>query len=132
MPVMPPRRWRSPPRCRAVAYFTKWIIAVDEDIDPSNMDEVLWGDGEPVQRDRGHRHLAQHLEHAARPQPVSAENRPYGSKALINLCKPHKHLAEFSKRTMLRREIYDEVVASWQKLGLPGTAPGVSTFETDS
>ena len=27
------------------AYFTKWIIAVDDDIDPSNMDEVMWAMG---------------------------------------------------------------------------------------
>ena len=24
------------------AYYTKWIIVVDEDIDPCDMDQVLW------------------------------------------------------------------------------------------
>ena len=114
------------------AYFTKWIIAVDEDIDPSNMDEVLWAMGSRFNAIEDIDILRNTWSTPLDPSQYPPENRPYGSKALINLCKPHKHLAEFSKRTMLRREIYDEVVASWQKLGLPGTAPGVSTFETDS
>ena len=27
------------------AYYTKWIIAVDEDIDPTDMDQVIWAMG---------------------------------------------------------------------------------------
>jgi hypothetical protein len=60
------------------------------------------------------------------------ENRPCGSKASINVRKPHKHLAEFSKRTMLRREIHDDVAASWETLGLPGEPPEIHTFERDT
>src|SRR3954467_8761965 len=29
-------------QCPAAAYYTKWIIAVDEDVDPTDWNEVLW------------------------------------------------------------------------------------------
>ncbi len=29
-------------QCPAAAYYTKWIIAVDEDVDPTDFDQVLW------------------------------------------------------------------------------------------
>jgi len=37
----------------------------------------------------------------------------------------------FSKRTTLRREIYDRVASRWSDFGLPGQAPTVRAFETD-
>ena len=29
-------------QCPAAAYYTKWIIAVDDDVDPTDFNEVLW------------------------------------------------------------------------------------------
>ena len=29
-------------QCPAAAYYTKWIIAVDDDIDPTDFNEVMW------------------------------------------------------------------------------------------
>ena len=37
----------------------------------------------------------------------------------------------FSKRTALRREVYDRVASRWADLGLPGEAPTVRAFESD-
>ena len=51
------------------AYYTKWIIAVDEDIDPDRHGPGDLGDGEPMQPDRRYRYPAQHLEHLARSHP---------------------------------------------------------------
>ena len=114
------------------AYFTKWIIAVDDDIDPSNMDEVMWAMGSRCNPADDIDILRDTWSTPLDPSQHPPENRPYGSKALINVCKPHKHLAEFSKRTMLRRDIYENVAATWKKLGLPGQVPEIHTFERDT
>ena len=114
------------------AYFTKWIIAVDDDIDPSNMDEVLWAMGSRCNPADDIDILRDTWSTPLDPSQYPPENRPYGSKALINVCKPHKHLAEFPKRTMLSRDIYDSVAASWKSLGLPGQVPDIHTFERDT
>ena len=65
------------------------------------------------------------------PTQNPPEERPYGSKALINACKEHRYLPVFSKRTALRREVYDRVASRWSSLGLAGEAPSVRAFESD-
>ena len=50
---------------------------------------------------------------------------------LINACKDHKYIKEYSKRTMLDEKVYNKVVADWERLGLPGTPPVVQHFEKD-
>ncbi len=119
-------------QCPGGAYYTKWIIAVDEDIDPTNMDEVIWAmasrcnpvDDIDVLRNTWSTWLD--------PTQNPPEKRPYGSKALINACREHRHLPVFAKRTTLRKSIYDRVAARWSDLGLPGQAPVVRAFEQDS
>jgi len=66
------------------------------------------------------------------PTQNPPEKRPYGSKALINACKEHRHLPVFSKRTTLRKKIYDQIAARWTELGLPGHAPTVRAFEAEN
>src|SRR5574341_1996531 len=111
------------------AYYTKWIIAVDEDVDPTDMNQVIWAmasrcnpvDDIDIQRNTWSTWLD--------PTQNPPEKRPYGSKALINACKEHRYLPVFSKRTALRREMYDKVAGEWKKLGLPGQVPEVRAFE---
>jgi UbiD family decarboxylase len=113
------------------AYYTKWIIAVDEDVDPTDIDQVIWAlasrcnpvDDIDILRNTWSTWLD--------PTQNPPEKRPYGSKALINACKDHRHLPVFSKRTALRREVYDRIAARWQALGLPGRIPPVRAFEEE-
>jgi UbiD family decarboxylase len=72
------------------ALLSKWIIVVDDDVDPSNMNQVLW-----AMATRCHPaddiDILQHtwstpLDPAQNPP----EKRPYGSKALINACMDHR------------------------------------------
>lgn len=113
------------------AYYTKWIIAVDEDIDPCDMDQVVWAmasrcnpvDDIDVLRNTWSTWLD--------PTQNPPEKRPYGSKALINACKEHRYLPVFSKRTTLRKSIYDRVAERWGELELQGAIPPVRAFETD-
>src|SRR5438874_3580809 len=113
------------------AYYTKWIIAVDEDVDPTDMDNVIWAmrsrcnpiDDIDILRNTWSSWLD--------PSQNPPEERPYGSKALINACREHRYLPMFSKRTALRREVYEKVAARWSSLGLPGQPPAVRAFESD-
>ena len=29
-------------QCPAAAYYTKWVIAVDDDVDPTDFNQVMW------------------------------------------------------------------------------------------
>src|SRR2546430_2448022 len=93
------------------AYYAKWIVAVDHDVDPSNINQVLWAmatrcnpvDDIDILRNTWSTWLD--------PTQNPPAKRPYGSKALINACMDHRHITEFSRRTRVRRAVYDSVAA---------------------
>ena len=114
------------------AYYTKWIIAVDEDVDPTDMDQVIWAMASRCNPIDDIDILRNTWSTWLDPTQNPPEKRPYGSKALINACKEHRHLPVFSKRTTLRKKVYDQVAARWSELGLPGHAPTVRAFEADN
>ena len=114
------------------AYYTKWIIAVDEDVDPTDMDQVIWAMASRCNPIDDIDILRNTWSTWLDPTQNPPEKRPYGSKALINACKEHRHLPVFSKRTTLRKKIYDQVAARWTELGLSGEAPAVRAFEAEN
>lgn len=115
----------------SLAYYTKWLVAVDEDVDPTNMNEVLWAmstrchpvDDIDILRNTWSTWLD--------PSQNPPEKRPWGCKALINACKEHRYLESFSKRTTLTRPTWERIAARWSKeFGLPGEAPELRHYET--
>ncbi len=114
------------------AYYTKWIIAVDEDVDPTDMDQVIWAMASRCNPIDDIDILRNTWSTWLDPTQNPPEKRPYGSKALINACKEHRHLPVFSKRTTLRKKVYDQVAARWSELGLSGQIPTVRAFEAEN
>lgn len=116
-------------QCPAAAYYTKWIVAVDDDVDPTDLNQVLWAlstrcnpaDNIDIQRHTWSTGLD--------PSQFPREARPYGSKALIDACKPHRHLKEFPPSTCLRREVYEKVARRWSELGFDGPPPAPGAFD---
>ena len=105
------------------AYFSKWIIAVDDDVDPSNINQVLWAMSTRCNPAEDIDILRQTWSTWLDPTQNPPEERPYGSKALINACMEHRYLKQFSRRTRLRRSVYESVAARWRQLGFDGAPP---------
>ena len=114
------------------AYYTKWIIAVDEDVDPTDTDQVIWAMASRCNPIDDIDILRNTWSTWLDPTQNPPEKRPYGSKALINACKEHRHLPVFSKRTTLRKPVYEKVAKRWKELGLPGQIPTVRAFEAEN
>ena len=116
-------------QCTAAAYFTKWIVVVDEDVDPTDMNQVLWAmatrcsptDDIDILRNTWSTYLD--------PTKNPPEERPYGSKAIINACKEHKYLNSFARRTSITKDAYNKVKDRWARLGLKGEPPIIQVFE---
>ena len=115
-------------QCPSAAYYTKWIVAVDEDVDPTDINQVLWAMSTRCSPADDLDILRQTWSTGLDPSQGPPEDRPYGSKALINACKPHRHLDTFPERTMVRRSVHERVSARWDELGLPGTPPDLVTL----
>ena len=117
-------------QCPAGAYFSKWIVAVDEDVNPMDINEVLWAMATRCNPADDIDILRETWSTWLDPTQNPPEERPYGSKALVNACIEHRHLADFSRRTRLDREMYDKVISRWSEYGLDYEPPQITTFET--
>ena len=118
-------------QCPAAAYYTKWIIAVDDDVDPTDFNEVLWALSTRCHPSEDIDILRKTWSTGLDPSQYETEKRPYGSKALIDACKPHRHLKSFPATTALRREVYERVTERWSELGFEGAAPRLTNFHQD-
>jgi 4-hydroxy-3-polyprenylbenzoate decarboxylase len=115
-------------QCPAAAYFTKWVIVVDEDVDPTDLNDVLWALSTRCQPSEDIDILRNTWSTGLDPSQFPPEARPYGSKVLINACKPHRHLAQFPQPTLLRKSVHDRVVARWSELGFNGSPRQMTAF----
>ena len=118
-------------QCPAAAYYTKWVIAVDDDVDPTDFNQVMWALSTRCNPSDDIDLLRKTWSTGLDPSKVVVAERPYGSKALIDACKPHRHLADFPARTLLRRPIYQQVARRWQEFGLDGAPPHLSDFHDE-
>jgi 4-hydroxy-3-polyprenylbenzoate decarboxylase len=118
-------------QCPAAAYYTKWIIAVDEDVDPTDFNDVTWALSTRCHPAEDIDTLRNTWSTGLDPSRYSADDRPYGSKVLINACKPYRYLKQFPASTLLRREVYDRVAARWRELGFEGPPPRLDVFHRD-
>jgi 4-hydroxy-3-polyprenylbenzoate decarboxylase len=116
-------------QCTGGAYFGKYVIVVDDDVDPTNVGQVLWAmatRSRPAQSiDILRETWSTYLDPSLNPPEI----RPWGSKCLINACMDYRYIKSFSKRAKLSRAAYDGVVARWRELGFAGEAPKVTAFE---
>jgi len=118
-------------QCAGGGYYTKWIIVVDEDVDPTDLEQVVWAmstrcnpiDDIDILRNTWSTYLD--------PTKNPPEERPYGSKTLIKACKNFKYINSFSKRTFLRKSIYERVRQRWDKFGFDFLPPKITNFEAE-
>ena len=81
-------------QCHAGAYANRWVIVVDDDIDPANMNDVLWSmctrcdpkDGVDILNGCWSTHLD--------PMSYSHED-PRNSRVVVDACKPFKRRDTF-------------------------------------
>ena len=118
-------------QCVGGAYFSKYIIVVDHDVDPAQLSEVVWA---MVTRSRPSQSIdilretwSTYLDPSLNPPEI----RPWGSKCLINACMEFRYIKEFSPRTKLSKPVYQRVGERWEQLGFKGEPPKVKVFEED-
>ena len=83
-------------QCGVGAYMSRWSVVVDEDIDPANLQEVMWAvatrtdpaiDIDIIQRGMGSKNDPMYVAYPY--------NAPLSSKAIVDACRPWDHLDEF-------------------------------------
>ena len=104
-------------QCGVAAYMSRYSIVVDEDIDPSNLQEVMWAvatrtdpaiDIDIIQRGMGSKNDPMYVAY-----PYSA---PYSSKAIIDACRPYDHLHDFPEVAEASKELQEKTRKKWREL----------------
>jgi UbiD family decarboxylase len=116
-------------QCTGGAYFGKYVIVVDDDVDPTNVHQVLWAMATRSRPAQSIDILRETWSTFLDPSLNPPEIRPWGSKCLINACMDYRYIKTFSKRSKLSKTAYDNVVARWSELGFEGEPPRVTVFE---
>ena len=114
-------------QCPTASYYTKWIIAVDDDVDPTNFDEVVWALSTRCNPSDDLDVLRKTMSFRADPS-LAPEVKPFGSKVLVDACRPYRYLNQPPRRTFLRRSTYDRVSQRWSEFDLPAGPPTLAQF----
>jgi 4-hydroxy-3-polyprenylbenzoate decarboxylase len=117
-------------QCPAAAYCIRWIIAVDDFVDPTNINEVIWAMSVHSNPSDDIDILRKTWSFRTDPS-LAPEMRPYGSKALIDACQPHRHRTTLPRRALLRRSVYERIATRWSELGFAGEPPVIREFHPE-
>jgi UbiD family decarboxylase len=104
-------------QCGVGAYMSRYSVVVDDDIDPSNLQEVMWAvatrtdpavDIDIIRRGMGSKNDPMFVAY-----PYDA---PLSSKAIIDACRPWDHLDEFPIVAEASKELQEKTRAKWKDL----------------
>ncbi|GAB6173968.1 UbiD family decarboxylase [Paradesulfitobacterium aromaticivorans] len=95
-------------QCHAGAYLGRYVIVVDEDIDPYNFDEVLWALSTRVDPQRAIEIVKECWSGPLDPV-IPVEEKGYNSRALILACKPFPWKDKFPPSIQYSAELKEQV-----------------------
>ena len=102
--------------CETLAYPAKFIIVVDDDIDPSNTFEVLWAMATRCDPDKSIDIVRDCWSSPLDPMitPEMRRQRDYShSTALISACRPYPWIKEFPSTIKSSPELLEKVNKKW-------------------
>ena len=108
-------------QCRSGAYLGRYVIVVDDDIDITNTEEVIWAissRSDPVQSIE----ILRRCWSGPLDPRIPVEDKGFSSRAIIDATRPYEWRDKFPKSSGASRELKDKVAAQWrtfldQKLG---------------
>ncbi|HEX9880472.1 MAG TPA: UbiD family decarboxylase [Candidatus Binatia bacterium] len=103
---------------RAGNYHGRFVVVVDEDIDPTDIGEVIWAISTRCDPKTAMTVVdgcwSTPLDPALSPEKRAA-NDFVNSRAIINACRPYSWKDQFPPVNMLSRELRDRISEKWKK-----------------
>ncbi|MFC1814761.1 UbiD family decarboxylase [Thermodesulfobacteriota bacterium] len=100
----------------AGAYAGRWVVVVDEDIDPANIDEVLWAMATRCQPSIDIEFINRSRSTPLDPLCFDKNKNYYTSLALVDACIPYEEKDNFPRATGAPPEYTKEVFEKWHHL----------------
>ena len=96
-------------------YIGRWIVVVDDDIDPTDIHDVIWAMGtrcDPKTRTT----ILDNCWSSRLDTMVTDYSRLYNSRIVVDACKPYERIDTFPKVAQTSRELAAEVRAKYPEL----------------
>jgi 4-hydroxy-3-polyprenylbenzoate decarboxylase len=100
-------------QCRSGAYLGRYVIVVDEDIDITNTEEVIWAissRSEPVDSIE----ILRRCWSGPLDPRIPVGEKGFNSRAIIDATRPYEWRDKFPKSSGASRELKDKVAGDWQ------------------
>ena len=102
-------------QCRSGAYLGRYVIVVDEDIDITNSEEIIWAISSRSEPSRSIDILRRCWSGPLDPA-IPREEVGYSSRAIIDATRPFEWRDAFPKVSGASRELKDRVADKWKNL----------------
>ncbi|MES2756817.1 MAG: UbiD family decarboxylase [Pseudomonadota bacterium] len=104
-------------QCGVGAYMSRYSVVVDEDIDPSNMQEVMWAVATRTDPDLDIDIIKRGMGSKNDPMSIAYQSKaPFTSKAVIDACRPYDFIKEFPEVAEASKELQEKTRAKWKHI----------------
>ncbi|MET7641460.1 UbiD family decarboxylase [Streptomyces sp. NPDC005438] len=96
----------------AAAYMNRYVVVVDEDIDPANLDEVIWAMSTRTDPERDIDVIGRTW--GSKLDPMLQEGAaPFNSRAVVDACRPYERLDSFPRVSESDPAYLREIADRW-------------------
>jgi 4-hydroxy-3-polyprenylbenzoate decarboxylase len=95
-----------------VAYGNRWTIVVDNDIDPSRLEEVVWAMGTRCDPKQDLEIMSKCW--SSKIDPMVFDDRYYNSRVVVDACIPYEHRNDFSPVAATSPELRARMIAKYR------------------
>lgn len=103
-------------QCGVGYYLSRYAIVVDDDIDPSNLQEVMWAVATRTDPDLDIDIIKRGTGSKADPMSVAYQQKGFCSKAVIDACRPFDHISDFPPVAEASKELQEKTRAKWHHI----------------
>ena len=100
--------------CHAGAYCNRWTIVVDDDIDPTNIDDVIWAMCTRVDTRYGIDIIEGGWSSALDPMCYDGDTDRRNGRVVIDACKPFHRRDSFPIVARSGKELDARIIAKWK------------------
>jgi UbiD family decarboxylase len=104
-------------QCQAAGnHLGRYVVVVDDDIDPTNLNEVLWAIGTRSNPEKDIDIIRNTYTSPLDPIYSQGAKVAFGARAVIDACKPYDWIKEFPKTASSSAELKQKVLQKWGKI----------------
>ena len=100
--------------CHAGAYLGRFVVVVDEDIDPTDLNDVVWAMATRCDPVEDIDFIRKAWSGALDPRKRAGDN--FNSRAVVDACRPYDWKADFPPVAESSPELRDKTLAEWGHL----------------